>query len=137
MNAFQTKVQRDLQFQQVYMQMAVAVASLSYCTKRQVGAIIVQGRNIAGYGFNGSVSGTPNVCEDDGGQGKDVHAETNAVLKAGHACKGADMFVTVYPCEPCARLMAQAGIHRVFYLEDHNNVGQVDLYGMHAIKMKL
>lgn len=136
MTELQKQVERIDLFHSVYMSIAITVAMLSYCTKRQVGAVIVRGKNIISYGFNGTVSGTPNVCEDDGGSGRDVHAEMNAVLKAGTACQGADMYVTLYPCETCARMMAQAGIKHVYYLEDHhNNADQVNMYGMHAIKL--
>jgi len=131
-------LKRENQFHIAYMNIAYVVASLSYITKRKVGAVIVNGRNIAGYGFNGAVNGLPNIGEDDNAEGKDVHAEMNALIKAGQLCKGADIYVTCYPCELCARHLAQAGIKRVFYAEDHhNNVGQVDLYGMYATKIEL
>lgn len=134
---FEYDIKRDEQFHKTYMKIALLIAELSYCTKRKVGAVIVKGRNILAYGFNGQVSGMPNVCEDDGGQGKDIHAEVNAILKAGTECEGANMYSTTYPCEPCARLMAQAGIKKVYYITEHNNCGQVELYGMTAIKLEL
>lgn len=131
-------IKRENQFHVTYMKIALMIAELSYCTKRKVGAVIVKGRNIAAYGFNGAVNGLPNVGEDDGAEGKDVHAEMNALIKAGRDAEGAIMYCTCYPCEPCARHLAQAGIKQVFYLDDHhNNAGQVDLYGMHAIKIDL
>jgi dCMP deaminase len=132
----ENKLVRTAQFRRVYMEIAKQVATLSYCSKRQVGAVLVKGPNIVGYGFNGTVSGMPNVCEDDGGEGRDVHAEMNAIIKAGWNSRGADMYITLYPCEHCARHMAQAGVRAVYYLEDHNNEGQVERYGMAAIKME-
>lgn len=134
------RAKRERQFCDVYMQMALAVASLSYCQKKKVGVVIVNQDNVVGYGFNGSVKGMPNICEDDEGcdpRAKDVHAEMNAVLKAGIKCQGADAYSTCYPCEPCARLMAQAGIRRVFYLDEYKIDGRVEMYGMQAIKLEL
>lgn len=134
----QEQLRRENQFHTAYMSIAFVVASLSYINKRKVGAVIVNGRNIVGYGFNGAVNGLPNIGEDDNADGKDVHAEMNALIKAGQLCNGADIYVTCYPCESCARHLAQAGIRRVFYSEDHhNNLGQVDMYGMHSIKVDL
>lgn len=134
------RAQRERQFVDVYMTIAVSVGSLSYCQKKQVGVVIVNNNNIVGYGFNGAVSGMPNVCEDDEGAGplaKDVHAEMNAVLKAGLMCKGATVFTTHYPCEPCARLMAQAGIKKIYYLVDYKIAGLIEMYGMEAVKLVL
>lgn len=131
---------RALQFHTTYMQIAFNISTLSYCQKKKVGVIIVSGTNIVGYGFNGAVRGMPNICEDDPGvepRAKDVHAEMNAVLKAGVLCQGADAYCTCYPCEPCTRLMAQAGIKRIFYFQDYKIDGRIEMYGMEAIKIGL
>ena len=139
MTTFQQQVLREHQFHQAYIKMAVLIAGLSYCSKRKVGALIVKDRNIVAYGFNGTVNGMENVCE--GADGKTlsnvVHAEMNAALKAGTECKGADMYVTLFPCEPCTKLMAQAGIKRVYYLQEHKVDDRIELYGMTAIKVEV
>lgn len=132
------RADRIYQFNTVYIDIAYAIATLSYCQKKKVGVIIVNDGNIVGYGFNGSVRGMDNICEDDFGadpRAKDVHAEMNAVLKAGVLCKGADAYSTCYPCEPCTRLMAQAGIKRIYYSEDYKSDGRIEMYGMSAIKL--
>lgn len=134
------KTHREAQFNKAYIIMAATIAALSYCQKRQVGAIIVNNGNIVGYGFNGAVSGMPNICEDDPGadtRTKDIHAEINALLKAGVLARGGDMFTTTYPCNSCTTIMAQAGIRRIYYLEDHKVDGRVELYNMIAIKIEL
>lgn len=132
------KDQRLKQFNAAYMTIAFVISTLSYCQKKKVGVIIVKDGNIVGYGFNGTVHGLPNICEDDEGanpNSKDVHAEMNAILKAGILCKGAEVYTTCYPCEPCTRLMAQAGIIRIFYSEDYKVDGRIGMYGMMAIKL--
>lgn len=137
MNAID-RIKRNKVFEQTYMKMAIAAAGLSYCKKRQVGAVIVKGRNVIAYGFNGTISGMPNVCEDENNKTLPnvVHAEMNAVLKAGTQCRGADIYITLFPCQSCTLLMAQAGISRIFYLEDHKT-DEHRLYGMVSIKVDL
>ena len=53
-------------FLNFYMSIAKQTATLSYCIRRQVGAIIVDssGKNIISYGYNGTVYGAENCCED-------------------------------------------------------------------------
>lgn len=135
------KAQRAEQFNIVYIAIAQTLAELSYCQKRKVGALLVKDNNIISYGFNGAVSGMPNICEDDPGATaltKDVHAEVNAVLKAErNLVRGASIYITTYPCAYCTILMAQAGIKTVFYLEDHKIDGRVEAYGMELVKLTL
>lgn len=127
-----------MQFQDVYMQIARHVATLSYCKKRQVGAVVVKGRNIVSYGFNGTIDGMHNCCEDREGRTLPnvIHAEMNAVIKAGAEARDADMFITLFPCNECCKLMSQAGIRRVFYLEDHKT-DERRLHGMRAVKLEV
>jgi dCMP deaminase len=136
---FLDMLERETKFHKTYMQMAKLIAELSYCSKRKVGALIVKDRNIVAYGFNGTVNGMPNICE--GADGKTlpnvVHAEMNAVIKAGTECNGADMYITLFPCEPCVKLMAQSGIKTVFYLQEHKPDNRIQLYGMCSIKIDL
>lgn len=128
---------RKQKFHKAYMEIAHVIAELSYCEKKQVGALIVNDRNIISYGFNGSVSGQSNCCEDENGKTLPgvIHAEINALLKAGTEAKGADMYITLYPCLECTKLAAQAGIKRIYYAEDHKNDGRIEQYNMQAIKL--
>lgn len=129
---------KEKKFQVAYMAIAMIISQLSYCQKRKVGAVIVKDGNILGFGYNGAVKGMPNICEDDVNatqHTKDVHAEINAILKAGIETKGADMYTTCYPCLNCTILMAQAGIKRVFYQEEKNVDGRVEYYGMQSFKL--
>lgn len=118
------------------MMVAQVASQLSYCQKRKVGAIIADGRNIIAYGFNGAVNGQENICEDEDGKTLPgiVHAEVNAIVKAGTEAAGKDMYVTLYPCIECVKLMAQAGIKTVYYLQDHKN--RTDNLGLPIIKLE-
>lgn len=107
-----------------YMRMAAIWAENSYCTRRQVGALIVKNKMIISDGYNGTPAGFENVCEDEHGLTKPyvLHAEANAITKiarSGNSSEGATMYVTASPCIECAKLIIQAGIKRVVYAEKY------------------
>lgn len=107
-----------------YIRMASVWAENSYCTRRQVGALIVKDKMIISDGYNGTPSGFENVCEDDHGVTKPyvLHAEANAITKiarSSNSSNGATMYVTASPCIECAKLIIQAGIKRVVYSEKY------------------
>ncbi len=95
----------------------------------QVGACIVnQRKHIVGIGYNGFPMG----CDDDifpwekEGDFLDtkypyvVHAEANAILNSSGELFGATCYVTLFPCNECAKLIIQSGIKEVVYLNDKN-----------------
>jgi dCMP deaminase len=104
----------------------------STCTRRQVGAVVVQGNKVIGQGYNGAVSKAVH-CVDGGcprGQlsyeaaptGADynaypciaIHAEHNAILQAGlENCVGGRIYTTAEPCQQCTNLIQHAGIKEV------------------------
>ncbi|KAK2077413.1 hypothetical protein QBZ16_004258 [Prototheca wickerhamii] len=98
---------------------------------KQVGACIVDQRNvICGIGYNGfprgcSDSKLPWAKSSEDGDPLQTkypyvcHAEMNAILnKNGASVAGARVYVTMYPCNECAKLMIQAGIAEVVFHED-------------------
>lgn len=107
-----------------YMRMALIWAENSYCTRRQVGALIVKNKMIISDGYNGTPAGFENVCEDEHGLTKPyvMHAEANAITKiasSNNSSEGATMYVTASPCIECAKLIIQSGIKRVVYAEKY------------------
>ena len=95
----------------------------------QVGACIVsQDNKILSMGYNG----LPNGCSDDeypwAREGDDpletkyvyaVHSELNAILNyGGGSLKGAKIYVSLFPCNECAKAIIQAGIKEVIYDSD-------------------
>jgi len=93
----------------------------------QVGACIVNTKNrIVGIGYNGFPIG----CDDEvfpwerEGDFLDtkypyvVHAEPNAILNSSVDLDGAKMYVTLFPCNECAKLIIQSGIKEVIFLSD-------------------
>ena len=111
--------------------MAETWAKLSYCKRRQVGAIIVKNRMIISDGYNGTPTGFENVCEDEENYTKwyVLHAEANAILKVAsstQSCDGATLYVTLSPCRECSKLIHQSGISRVVYSEAYKDLSGVE-----------
>ena len=100
--------------------MAQEWGKLSYCERRQVGAIVVKDRMIISDGYNGTPTGFENICEDDDGYTKwyVLHAEANALSKVAsstQSSEGATLYITLSPCKECSKLIHQSGIKRVVY----------------------
>ena len=116
-----------------YLKMALEWARLSYCKRKQVGALIVKDRTIISDGYNGTPSGFENCCEDENNktQWYVLHAEANAILKISRStqsCEGATLYLTLSPCKECSKLIFQSGIKRVVYIQDYpDNEGLVFL----------
>jgi len=109
-----------------YLRMAQEWSKLSYCKRRQVGALIVKDKMIISDGYNGTPTGFENICEDEEGYTKwyVLHAEANAILKVAsstHACQGATLYITMSPCKECSKLIHQAGIKRMVYYNEYKD----------------
>ena len=103
-----------------YLKIAREWGKLSYCKRRQVGAIIVKNNMIISDGYNGTPSGFENVCEDDNNFTKwyVLHAEANAITKVAsstQSSEGATLYISLSPCKNCSKLIHQAKIKRVVY----------------------
>lgn len=133
--------EKQRQFDQRYLEMARIWAKNSYCERRKVGALIVKDRMIISDGYNGTPAGFPNVCE--GADGKTLpyvlHAEANAiskVAKSNNSSQGATLYITASPCVECAKLIIQAGIIRVVYMDMYHNFDGVELLNRAGIKVE-
>lgn len=107
-------------YDKAYLRIAAEWSRLSYCKRKQVGAIIVRDRMIISDGYNGTPSGFDNCCEDAQGLTNwyVLHAEANAILKVARStqsCEGATLYITLSPCKECSKLIHQSGIKRVVY----------------------
>jgi len=100
----------------MYMDIAHIVAKLSRCNRAKVGAIIVKDGNIISFGYNGTPTGFCNECEEnDVTKDEVIHAEMNAILKAGINAQGATMYVTMSPCIQCSKIIKQSGLECVIF----------------------
>lgn len=117
---------KQMKYDKAYLKMALEWAELSYCTRKKVGALIVKDKMIISDGYNGTPSGFENVCENEEGQTKwyVLHAEANAILKVAkstHSCDGATLYLTMSPCKDCSKLVHQAGIQRLVYIQGYKD----------------
>lgn len=117
---------RQLKFDKAYLRIAHEWGRLSYCKRKQVGAIIVKNRMIISDGYNGTPTGFENICEDDAGKTKwyVLHAEANAILKVAsstQSCQGATLYITHSPCRECSKLIHQSGIERLVYQHNYKD----------------
>lgn len=147
-----------------FLGIASAVSARGDCTRRQVGAVLVDPVNhdIVDTGYNGPPPGVPGClsagacprgrhyrtlapgcapagdlfgkmcacgndwpCEEAVPQGSSydtgpgmciaLHAEQNAVIRAGRRARGAVMYLTTEPCDGCWKLIRGAGVMRVIW----------------------
>jgi dCMP deaminase len=127
-----------------YLRMAREWGKLSYCERKQVGAIIVKDKMIISDGYNGTPTGFENFCEDEEGYTKwyVLHAEANAILKVAsstQSCKGATLYITLSPCRECSKLIHQAGIRRVVFVDaykDQSGIKFLEKAGVDIVHLK-
>ena len=116
----QRETLKQLKYDKAYLKMALEWSKLSYCKRRQVGALIVKDKMIISDGYNGTPTDFENLCEDEDNTTKwyVLHAEANAIMKVAsstQSCKGSTLYITMSPCQQCSKLIHQAGIVRVVY----------------------
>ena len=117
-----------------FMRIARVVATRSTCDRKHVGAVIVRDKTILSTGYNGSIRGLPHCDEvghlmENGHCVRTVHAEANAIVQAarnGVRIEGAEIYVTASPCWNCFKLLANAGIRRIYYGEFYRDERIVD-----------
>ena len=116
-----------LNWDEYFMSLAHLSAMRSKDPNTQVGACIVNDKNrVVGIGYNGM----PYGCSDDeypwGREGEYhetkyayvVHAELNAILNSTGSLDNCSIFVSLFPCNECAKAIIQSGISEVVYESD-------------------
>lgn len=131
---------KQIKYDQAYLQMAATWGQLSYCERKKVGALIVKDRMIISDGYNGTPSGFENVCEDEEHYTKwyVLHAEANAILKVAastQSCKGATLYITLSPCKECSKLIHQSGITRVVFASAYKDTSGIDFLEKAGIQL--
>lgn len=134
--------QKRSKYDKAYLRIAKEWGQLSYCKRKQVGAIIVKDRMIISDGYNGTPSGFENCCEDDAGLTKwyVLHAEANAISKVARStqsCEGATLYITLSPCKDCSKLIHQSGITRVVYHEEYKDSEGIDFLRKAGVEIEL
>lgn len=121
---------------------ALAVSTRGECSRRRVGAVIVDAQNrIVGAGYNGTYRGGPSCLTEacpraasgvDSGSSYDtgpgaciaVHAELNALLDVSDRkrLESSEMYITAEPCEGCLKILRNTQIYRIYWLDDQGGV---------------
>ena len=109
----------------IWMTMAETIALRSHHSEFKLGALIVTSDNtqVLSLGYNGNAAGLSNVpqSEEPGCSGL-LHAEINALLKLDYNNpKDKVMYLTLRPCETCAKAIINSGIKKVVYKEKYRN----------------
>jgi len=122
---------KQLKYDIAYLKMSLEWANLSYCERKQVGALIVKDRMIISDGYNGTPSGFENICETDTGNTKwyVLHAEANAISKVARSTQsteGGTLYQTLSPCKDCSKLVYQSGIIRVVFIHKYKDTSGID-----------
>ncbi len=118
---------------QYFLDLAIAAAKRATCDRAQVGCILVKNNRIISTGYNASIAGHAH-CDDaghiiaDGSCIRAAHAEENAVATAarfGTAIDDCTAYVTHFPCWRCFRILANSGTKRIVFLNfKQNNLSQ-------------
>ena len=146
-----------LEWDEYFMAIAKLSAMRSKDPSTQVGACIVSNDNrILSIGYNGAPNGFSDEKFPWGRDGKNLdtkypyvcHAELYAILNYRGSKKDledARIYVDLFPCNECAKIIIQSGIKEVIYLSDkyansENNIASRKLFdecGVQYNKIKL
>ena len=140
-----------LSWEEYFMGLAILSAERSKDPSTQVGACIVDENNkIISVGYNGAPIGYDDdkdmTWERDGDfldtkYAYVCHSELNAILNSKVKVEGCKLFVTLFPCNECAKVIIQSGIKEVIYLSDkyansENNIASRRLFNECGVTYK-
>lgn len=118
-----------------FMEITRLVATRSTCLRRKVGALMVRDKRILATGYNGVPRGLKHCLEIGclrekmgipSGQRHElcrgIHAEQNVIIQAatsGVNIEGSELYLTHSPCSLCVKMILNASIRRIYYLEGY------------------
>ena len=125
-----------LSWDEYFMEFARLAARRSTCLRRKVGAVLVKEKTLLATGYNGAPRDVPHCSEVgclrdelDIPSGhrhelcRGLHAEQNAIIQAayhgGTSVKDSIVYTTTFPCMICTKMLINAGIRRIVYLEGY------------------
>ncbi len=146
------KRQDYISWDEYFMGIALLSAQRSKDSNTQVGACIVNHENkILSLGYNGMPTG---CCDDDMPWEREAespvdtkymyvcHAELNAILnRSSGSLDGAKLYVTLFPCNECAKAIIQSGIKEIVYMSDKyadsaNTIASKKMFDIVGIKYR-
>jgi len=130
------------------MDLAINIGKRSTCCvpNRQIGCVIVSEDNtkVLALGYNGGAKGDDNSCEYNGdtitvgtSRCTCVHAEANCLVKldTSNPCKKT-MYLTLSPCDVCYKLIVNAGIDEVVYLDEYKTAQPLGNLILRGVKVR-
>ena len=124
------RVDSVLTWDEYFMGLAHLSALRSKDPNTQVGAAIVdENHRVVSVGYNGFPTG---VSDDEFPWSREggvltskyafvVHAELNAILNSQRSVRGCTIYVSLFPCNECAKAIIQSGIKKIVYESDKYN----------------
>lgn len=124
------RVDNVLAWDEYFMGLAHLSALRSKDPNTQVGAAIVdENHRVVSVGYNGFPTG---VSDDEFPWSREggvltskyafvVHAELNAILNSQRSVRGCTIYVSLFPCNECAKAIIQSGIKKIVYESDKYN----------------
>lgn len=122
-------VKSSLHWDEYFMLQAMLASYKSKDPNTKVGCVFVDDNNHqVAMGYNGAIAGINETAIPWGNDrsvplefqkyGYVMHSEANAICHAQASLKGTRVYVTLFPCNECAKLLATKKIREVIYLSD-------------------
>lgn len=123
------KVENILDWDEYFMLQAMMASFKSKDPATKVGCVFVDEKNHQiTMGYNGFVAGIneeqlpwgkdKNYPLEDQKYGYVVHSEANAIIHSTRSLRGSKCYVTLFPCNECAKLLASSGVKEIIFLSD-------------------
>lgn len=145
-------LENRLSLDEYFMEIAKVVKKRSTCLRRQVGAVLVKDKRIIATGYNGAPSGLEHCLEIGclraqlkvpSGERHELcrglHAEQNCIIQAalhGVSTKGATLYCTHFPCSICAKMIINAQIKEIVYLNYYPDKMSLKLFEKAKITLR-
>lgn len=132
----------------MYMKFAITASKMSKARRKQVGGVLVKRDNIISFGWNGTPAGEDNNCEDELEDGTLVtrenvvsHCELNIfgkLLASDYPVSTSDstLYITISPCNGCAKLIKRSGTAEVVYLEEYRDTAGIDFLRERGVNVR-
>ena len=128
-----------LEWEEYFMELAKLTAKRSKDPVTQVGAVIInKNKRVIGLGYNGFIdipdndklfpwTKNSNTYEEIK-YSYVIHAEANAILNSTSSVKDSTLYVTLFPCRECAKLIIQSGIKKIVYLDYKEDLASLRMF---------
>ena len=122
-----------------FMDLAKLTAKRSKDPVTQVGAVIInKNKRVIGLGYNGFIDIPDNDKLFPWTKNSNnyeeikysyvIHAEANAILNSTSSIKDSTLYVTLFPCRECAKLIIQSGIKKIVYLDYKEDLASLRMF---------